>query len=196
MCLRAKVAERQLQPEVLLLEVRDHRLQFIPVQLHQQPGRDRDVGGGRVAHVGGERRPDRVRADRRDENRSVNLVFLVEEGSRFYIERIAVSATYLQSLIKDLLQFSRIGRSQTETEEVSLQDALNAGAEHFAEALDYFPAVENFLTTAERYLESLTARPVVGDAEVVQEPTEQPYGLRDCAFRDPAGNLLRIQELR
>ena len=35
-----------------------------------------------------------------------------------------------------------------------------------------------------------------GDAEVVQEPTEQPYGIRDCAFRDPAGNLLRIQELR
>ena len=34
------------------------------------------------------------------------------------------------------------------------------------------------------------------DAEVVQEPTEQPYGLRDCAFRDPAGNLLRIQQLR
>jgi predicted enzyme related to lactoylglutathione lyase len=33
------------------------------------------------------------------------------------------------------------------------------------------------------------------DAEVVQEPTEQPYGVRDCAFRDPAGNLLRIQEL-
>jgi uncharacterized glyoxalase superfamily protein PhnB len=35
-----------------------------------------------------------------------------------------------------------------------------------------------------------------GDAEVVQEPTEQPYGIRDCSFRDPAGNLLRIQELR
>ena len=34
------------------------------------------------------------------------------------------------------------------------------------------------------------------DAEVVQEPTEQPYGVRDCAFRDPAGNLLRIQEVR
>ena len=34
------------------------------------------------------------------------------------------------------------------------------------------------------------------DAEVVQEPTEQPYGMRDCAFRDPAGNLIRIQELR
>ena len=34
------------------------------------------------------------------------------------------------------------------------------------------------------------------DAEVVQEPTEQPYGVRDCAFRDPAGNLVRIQEQR
>jgi uncharacterized glyoxalase superfamily protein PhnB len=31
-------------------------------------------------------------------------------------------------------------------------------------------------------------------AEVVQEPTDQPYGLRDCAFRDPSGNLLRIQQ--
>ena len=33
-------------------------------------------------------------------------------------------------------------------------------------------------------------------AEVVQEPTEQPYGVRDCALRDPAGNMVRIQELR
>jgi catechol 2,3-dioxygenase-like lactoylglutathione lyase family enzyme len=32
-------------------------------------------------------------------------------------------------------------------------------------------------------------------AEVVQEPTDQPYGVRDCAFRDPAGNLIRIQEV-
>ena len=31
--------------------------------------------------------------------------------------------------------------------------------------------------------------------EVVQEPTDQPYGVRDCAFRDPAGNMVRIQEL-
>ena len=30
-------------------------------------------------------------------------------------------------------------------------------------------------------------------AEVVQEPVDQPYGLRDCAFRDPAGNLVRIR---
>ena len=40
------------------------------------------------------------------------------------------------------------------------------------------------------------ARLQASDAEVVQEPTEQPYGVRDCTFRDPAGNLIRIQELR
>jgi catechol 2,3-dioxygenase-like lactoylglutathione lyase family enzyme len=34
------------------------------------------------------------------------------------------------------------------------------------------------------------------DIEIVQEPTEQPYGVRDCAVRDPAGNLIRVQELR
>ncbi|MEV6768069.1 VOC family protein [Nocardia sp. NPDC051030] len=32
-------------------------------------------------------------------------------------------------------------------------------------------------------------------AEVVQEPTDQPYGIRDCAFRDPAGNMVRIKQL-
>jgi uncharacterized glyoxalase superfamily protein PhnB len=37
---------------------------------------------------------------------------------------------------------------------------------------------------------------VQASAEVVQEPTEQPYGVRDCSVRDPSGNLLRIQELR
>jgi uncharacterized glyoxalase superfamily protein PhnB len=31
-------------------------------------------------------------------------------------------------------------------------------------------------------------------AEVVQEPTDQPYGIRDCAFRDPAGNMVRINQ--
>ncbi|MFJ6654069.1 VOC family protein [Microbacterium sp. NPDC091313] len=33
-------------------------------------------------------------------------------------------------------------------------------------------------------------------AEVVQEPVDQPYGVRDCAFRDPAGNLIRMQQSR
>lgn len=31
-------------------------------------------------------------------------------------------------------------------------------------------------------------------AEVAQEPIDQPYGVRDCAFRDPSGNMVRIQQ--
>ena len=50
------------------------------------------------------------------------------------------------------------------------------------------------LATAD--LDSTFERVQASGAEVVQEPTEQPYGVRDCAFRDPAGNLIRIQELR
>ena len=45
-------------------------------------------------------------------------------------------------------------------------------------------------------LDGTFARLQASGAEVVQEPTEQPYGVRDCAFRDPAGNMVRIQELR
>ncbi|GGR13995.1 VOC family protein [Streptomyces roseolus] len=45
-------------------------------------------------------------------------------------------------------------------------------------------------------LDAVFAKVSAGDAEIVQEPTEQPYGIRDCAFRDPAGNLIRIQETR
>ena len=44
-------------------------------------------------------------------------------------------------------------------------------------------------------LDDVFTRLQAGDAEVVQEPTDQPYGVRDCAFRDPAGNMVRIQEL-
>ena len=50
------------------------------------------------------------------------------------------------------------------------------------------------LATAD--LDATFERLQAGDAEIVQEPTDQPYGVRDCAVRDPAGNLLRIQELR
>jgi uncharacterized glyoxalase superfamily protein PhnB len=45
-------------------------------------------------------------------------------------------------------------------------------------------------------LDATFERLQAGDAEVVQEPTDQPYGARDCAFRDPAGNLIRIEEVR
>ena len=45
-------------------------------------------------------------------------------------------------------------------------------------------------------LDGAFARLEASGAEVVQEPTDQPYGVRDCAFRDPAGTLVRIQERR
>ena len=43
-------------------------------------------------------------------------------------------------------------------------------------------------------LDVVFAQIQASDAEVVQEPMDQPYGVRDCAFRDPAGNMVRIQE--
>jgi catechol 2,3-dioxygenase-like lactoylglutathione lyase family enzyme len=53
-----------------------------------------------------------------------------------------------------------------------------------------------WILLATKDLDGTFERVQAGNAEVVQEPTEQPYGIRDCAFRDPAGNLVRIQELR
>jgi uncharacterized glyoxalase superfamily protein PhnB len=48
------------------------------------------------------------------------------------------------------------------------------------------------LTLATDDLDGLFERLQASGADVVQEPMDQPYGVRDCAFRDPAGNLLRI----
>jgi predicted enzyme related to lactoylglutathione lyase len=53
-----------------------------------------------------------------------------------------------------------------------------------------------WILLATRDLDGTFEQVQASDAEIVQEPTEQPYGLRDCAVRDPAGNLIRIQELR
>ena len=52
------------------------------------------------------------------------------------------------------------------------------------------------LLLATKDLDATFERLQAGDVEVVQEPTDQPYGVRDCALRDPAGNMVRIQELR
>jgi uncharacterized glyoxalase superfamily protein PhnB len=52
------------------------------------------------------------------------------------------------------------------------------------------------ITLATADLDGTFERLQAGGAEVVQEPVEQPYGIRDCAFRDPAGNLIRINQIR
>ena len=49
---------------------------------------------------------------------------------------------------------------------------------------------------ATKDLDGAFERVQAGDVDIVQEPAEQPYGVRDCAVRDPAGNLIRIQEVR
>jgi uncharacterized glyoxalase superfamily protein PhnB len=51
------------------------------------------------------------------------------------------------------------------------------------------------ITLATKDLDGTFERLQASGAEVVQEPAMQPYGIRDCAFRDPAGNLIRINEL-
>lgn len=52
------------------------------------------------------------------------------------------------------------------------------------------------LLLATRDLDATFERLQARDAEIVQEPTQQPYGVRDCGVRDPAGNMIRIQQLR
>jgi catechol 2,3-dioxygenase-like lactoylglutathione lyase family enzyme len=51
------------------------------------------------------------------------------------------------------------------------------------------------LNLATKDLDGTFEQVQAGDVEVVQEPTEQPYGVRDCALRDPAGNMVRIQQV-
>lgn len=50
------------------------------------------------------------------------------------------------------------------------------------------------VTLATDDLDGLFERLEAGGADIVQEPTDQDYGVRDCAFRDPAGNLIRVNQ--
>ena len=51
------------------------------------------------------------------------------------------------------------------------------------------------ITLATADLDATFDRLQASGVDVVQEPIDQPYGVRDCAFRDPAGNLIRLNEL-
>ena len=53
-----------------------------------------------------------------------------------------------------------------------------------------------FILLATPDLDRTFERLQASDAEIVQEPIEQGYGVRDCALRDPAGNMIRIEERR
>jgi uncharacterized glyoxalase superfamily protein PhnB len=49
---------------------------------------------------------------------------------------------------------------------------------------------------ATKDLDGTFERLQASDTEIMQEPIDQPWGSRDCAVRDPAGNTVRIQEVR
>jgi catechol 2,3-dioxygenase-like lactoylglutathione lyase family enzyme len=51
------------------------------------------------------------------------------------------------------------------------------------------------ITLASPDLDGVFEQLVAADVDVVEEPTDQPYGVRDCAVRDPAGNLIRINQV-
>jgi catechol 2,3-dioxygenase-like lactoylglutathione lyase family enzyme len=51
------------------------------------------------------------------------------------------------------------------------------------------------ITFASNDLDGTFEKLAAADVDVVEEPTDQPYGVRDCAIRDPAGNLIRINQL-
>jgi catechol 2,3-dioxygenase-like lactoylglutathione lyase family enzyme len=70
------------------------------------------------------------------------------------------------------------------------EDEIRAITEMMAKGT--YAGINLATTDLDGTFEELAARGV----EIVQEPTDQPYGVRDCAVRDPAGNLIRIQELR
>jgi uncharacterized glyoxalase superfamily protein PhnB len=52
------------------------------------------------------------------------------------------------------------------------------------------------LTLATADLDATFDKLQAADVDIVQEPIDQPYGIRDCAVRDPFGNLIRINEVR
>lgn len=54
----------------------------------------------------------------------------------------------------------------------------------------------SIIVLATKDLDSTFDRLQASDVDIVQEPIEQPYGVRDCALRDPAGTMIRIQEVR
>lgn len=53
----------------------------------------------------------------------------------------------------------------------------------------------SIIVLATKDLDGVFERLQASDADIVQEPTQQPYGVRDCALRDPAGTMIRIQEV-
>jgi catechol 2,3-dioxygenase-like lactoylglutathione lyase family enzyme len=110
-----------------------------------------------------------------------------ERAARRTILRVTsrpASAQHLRDLALLRRVRDRIDREYAQPLDV---EALPRGA--------HMSATYGWILLATKDLDGTFEQLQASDAEVVQEPTEQPYGVRDCAVRDPAGNLIRIQEL-
>ena len=122
---------------------------------------------------------------------SVSYVSLLEAGRRNPTpETLQVLAERLGCSLDELTGAAESPQTRPPALSVRYgQLALEAGRAD--EATAHF---ETALATPD--LDKTFARLESSGAEIVQEPIEQPYGVRDCAVRDPAGNLLRINEVR
>ena len=76
-----------------------------------------------------------------------------------------------------VLSVPHAGRSQADGD--ALQELLTKGQ---------LPSIVFLTDDVDAAFERLRAH----GAEVLQEPIEQPWGPKDCAFRDPSGNLVRV----
>ncbi len=93
---------------------------------------------------------------------------------------------------RDALGFEvRADLGRDSTRRITFGPAGQAGASVVLHPTGDAPELLLATSDLDSVFERLQAR-----AEVIQEPIEQPYGIRDCAFLDPAGNIIRVQELR
>jgi AraC-like DNA-binding protein len=74
------------------------------------------------------------------------------------------------------------------------QACMEVGCTSLGSFSSRFTAIVGTTRAAAHPAEAVFERATAHGAEVVQEPTDQPWGPRDAAFRDPAGNLVRVQQ--
>ena len=113
--------------------------------------------------------------------------------------------TVTRALVLALMAVGAIGCGKSGTTTSPSTTTSGPSTEYFNGTLT--PATSSFysftvtnpgavsVTLASTDLDATFATLEASGAEVVQEPTDQPYGIRDCAFRDPAGNTVRINQL-
>ncbi len=119
----------------------------------------------------------------------------VDAAIRFY--RDALGLEVLNDVASHGHRWVAMGQSGPTASAIVLSDPAAGRSPEDGEALNALVAKGSgpgpFIFTSDD-LGALFERASAAGAEVVQEPTIQPWGVRDCAFRDPAGNLVRVNQ--